>query len=214
MKNKTLLFTRIFLMIILTLPIIYAETETYKVNENVELKFTCTLNNAIPSAAARYNITINYPNGSTYLSNVATTALGNGAFNYATSFPTTGLYKVQMFCVDGVYSFSDEGFYDITSTGIIPISIWNYPVLIILALLGLGLVILGASKGIPWFGFIGSIMFLLLGIYTMIYGFNNVVDMYTRGVAITLLGLGLIFMFSSAWEFFTEDGEGTGAEED
>jgi len=196
----------LILAILLVLPMINAETETYKVNQETNLKFTCTLNNAIPSAAATYNITLSYSNGTTFRTNNLTTALGNGAFSYDVIFPETGVYKVQMFCWDGTYSFSNEGFYDVTPTGIIQTSIFNNSILIFLGLLGLGLVIFGAMKGIPWFGFIGSIMFLLLGIYTMIYGFNNTTDLYTRGVAITFLGMGIIFMFAAGYEWLYSEG--------
>jgi hypothetical protein len=47
-------------------------------------------------------------------------------------------------------------------------------------------------------------MFLLGGIYTMIYGFNNVTNLYTRGVAITLIGIGVAFMISSAYEWVAD----------
>jgi len=201
----------LIMLILLALPLlVLADTETYKINQEIDLKFTCTLNDAIPSAASSYNITINYPNGSTFLDNKNTTALGNGAFNYTTTFTTTGLHKVQMFCWDGAYSFSDEGYYDITPTGIIQTSIFNNPILIFLGILGLGLVIFGAAKGIPWFGFIGSILFLLLGIYTMIYGFNNTTDLYTRGVAITFIGMWIIFMFAAAYEWVYGSGKDEG----
>lgn len=186
--------------------LVIAETETQPVNQNVELKFTCTLNNAIPSAAAKYNITISYPNGTTFINNQETTALGNGAFSYNTYFPLEGLYKVQMFCYDGTYSFSDEGYYNVNPTGRIQNSILNNPLFLILGIIGLVLVIFGAYQGIPWFGFIGSVLFILLGIYTMIYGFDDITNLYTRGVAIVMLGMGFIFMFASAYEWLYADG--------
>jgi hypothetical protein len=105
------------LLLALLLPLILAETEYYKLNDEVNLKFICTLNNAIPSASTDYNITISYPNGTTFINNDNTTALGNGAFEYMTNFTTIGTYKVQMFCYDGTYSFSDEGYYEITGNG-------------------------------------------------------------------------------------------------
>jgi len=114
MKTK---ITILMLAILLVTPLIIAETETYEIDKETNLKFTCTLNNAIPSASTNYNITISYKNGSTFLNNVATTAQGNGAFNYTTTFTELGLYKVQMFCYDGTYSFSEEGYYDITGNG-------------------------------------------------------------------------------------------------
>ena len=93
----------------------------------------------------------------------------------------------------------------VTPSGKIDLSILNNPMIIILGLLGLVLVLFGTWKGIPWFGFIGSILFLLLGIYTMIYGFNNITDLYTQGVAITFIGMGIIFMFSSAYEWLYDN---------
>jgi hypothetical protein len=96
---------------------INAETEIYQVNKNVELKFTCTLNNAIPTSA-NLNVTISYPNGSTYSNNVATTALGNGLFKYNTNFSVLGIYPVTTFCWDGTYSNSNPNDnYEITNTG-------------------------------------------------------------------------------------------------
>lgn len=114
MKNKLLV---LMCVVFLVLPMVIAETETYKIKEETDLKFTCTLNNAIPTASATYNITVSYQNGSVFIDNKATTSQGNGAFNYTTNFTEVGLYKVQMFCIDGAYSFSDEGFYNITGNG-------------------------------------------------------------------------------------------------
>ena len=102
---------------LLALPLIFANTEYYPLNEEIDLKFTCTLNDAIPSASATYNITINYPNGTYFINNQEATLIGSGAFNYTTNFTEIGTYKVQMFCWDGAYSFSNEGFYIITSNG-------------------------------------------------------------------------------------------------
>ena len=121
MKNKTIVYLILAMMvgtiIFAGINLGNAETEIYELNKSIDLKFTCTLNNAIPSAGTDYNITISYPNGSTFLNNVQATALGNGAFNYTTTFTELGLWKVQMFCYDGTYSFSNEGFYEITGNG-------------------------------------------------------------------------------------------------
>jgi hypothetical protein len=194
-----------------------AETELQVVNKNVDLAFTCTLNNAIPTSAS-YNITVYYPttylNGSAFIDNQEATALGNGAFIYQTNFPVPGLYKVQMFCWDGTYSFSDEGWYEVTPTGVTQNSIFNQPLLIILALVGFGLVIFGAAKGNAWFGFMGALMIILLGVYTLIYGFNNTTDLYTRGIGGVFLGLGFIFLFLSAFEFGWGGSLGDGGEEE
>jgi len=107
----------LFLLGIFLLTTVSAEVETVPFNETVSLRYTCTLNNAIPSASTEYNITISYPNGTSFIDNKATTPLGNGAFSYSTLFNPVGLYKVQMFCYDDTYSYSSEGWYDVTPNG-------------------------------------------------------------------------------------------------
>jgi len=107
----------IYLIIGICLISLVSAQEVYQVNQDSELKFTCTLNNEIPSASTEFNITVSYPNGTTLINNKQATAQGSGSFNYTTNFPVLGTYKVQMFCYDGTYSYSDEGTYKITPTG-------------------------------------------------------------------------------------------------
>ena len=90
---------------------------------------------------------------------------------------------------------------NVNPTGRAQTSILDNPMLLILGLLALVLVGMGVYFHTPGFGFIGSIMFLLGGLYTMIYGFNNVTDFYSRGIGITFIGLGFIFMFLAAYEW-------------
>ena len=115
--NKQLIFMLGIITLMMVMPIVFAETENVKVDINTTLKFTCTLNDAIPSNLAKFIITISYPNGTTFINNVTTTPYGSGAFKYNAIFPEVGTYKVQMFCYDGTYSNSKEGFYDITGNG-------------------------------------------------------------------------------------------------
>jgi len=107
----------LILMVLLFAPLIIAEVERYPRNKEVDLKYTCTLNYEIPSDSTEFNITISYPNGTTFINNLGATALGNGAFNYTTTFTEFGTYKVQMFCYDGTYSYSEKDYYEITNEG-------------------------------------------------------------------------------------------------
>jgi len=116
-KNQTIILGFMVLMIVILGSFVSAETETYPYNASITLPFSCTLNNAIPSGSTEYNISITYPNGSMFIKNQQTNAEGNGAFNYTTNFPITGLYKVRSFCYDGTYSYSNEGYYDVTGNG-------------------------------------------------------------------------------------------------
>ncbi|HUS50675.1 MAG TPA: hypothetical protein VMZ91_10950 [Candidatus Paceibacterota bacterium] len=128
----------ILLAIILFIPLIFAETEIYPVNKDIELKFICTSNGEIPSATATFNITVSYPNGTTFIDNKQSTAKGNGAFNYTTYFPILGNYPVQMFCFDGSDSYSNSGNYEITTTGQ-KVSLSN--IIIVLAFLVVGIIL-------------------------------------------------------------------------
>ena len=95
----------------------------YKANQAATQLATATkseiieINNAIPSSSTTYNITLSNPEGNIVKSNNETTSISNGAFTFTYNFTQTGLYKVQMFCVDGENSYSDEGYYEITGNG-------------------------------------------------------------------------------------------------
>lgn len=131
------------------------------------------------------------------------------------NFSTPGQYAYVFQCNNSIVGGYYEHDFMVTPTGVNQYSVLNNAILIILGLFGFGLVIFGTTKGIPWFGFIGSIMFLLVGIYTMIYGFNDTTDMYTQSVALVFIGIGFIFMFLSVFEWLAEEEESwTGGDED
>jgi len=116
MKINYLILAFAFIFLI---GIVSGGTETYQVNTEVNLKLTCTVNNAIPSAGATMNLTIAYPNGTLLVDNKPTTARGSGIFNYTITFPSIGTYYPTLMCVDGSDSNSDSsGVYNITPNGI------------------------------------------------------------------------------------------------
>jgi hypothetical protein len=107
------------LIMLLVLPFILADTETYPVNKDISLPLSCTLNGAIPSNSTNFNISISYPNGTTFINNKQATSLGNGLFSYDINFPILGLYPVQTFCWDGSNTGSNPNdYYDITPNGL------------------------------------------------------------------------------------------------
>jgi len=192
----------IYLMLgmVLLMPLVFAEMTTlgvFKQNTDINLIQIC-------SSCSYNNITsVLYPNSSIVVEDVVMTRTDT-RYNYtlaANYVSVPGTYIVNgVGDLDGettVWSYT----FNVNPTGSTQTSILDNPMLLILGILGLTLVIFGAAKGIPWFGFIGAIMFLLLGVYTMIYGFNNITSLYTRGVSITFIGMGFIFMFASAYEW-------------
>lgn len=120
MKNKLALFILALTLIVSVIPFSLAQ-EVYSAGKPVELKFLCTLNNEVPTAAT-YNFTISYPNGTTFINNKQATSLGQGTFNYTVNFSISGTYKVQSFCYDGTYSYSNTEEIVVTPSGIIATS--------------------------------------------------------------------------------------------
>jgi len=117
------------------------------------------------------------------------------------NFSEVGSYSYLIRCSNvGIGGSASVGF-EITSTGLDPKSILNNSTKIILLTLAIILLIVGGALSFSSIGFIGSILLILVGIYTMIYGLNDVVSLYTQAIALVEIGLGIIFMFISAYEW-------------
>jgi hypothetical protein len=112
-----IIVSMIILGIVMSMVMVQAQTETYQVGRETNLILTCTINNAIPSNSATMNITIAYPNGTIFINNKNATPLGNGVFNYTTTFPIIGTYHPTIICIDGTNSYSASDFYNITGNG-------------------------------------------------------------------------------------------------
>ena len=172
---------------------------TFKQRDTINLVGTCAL-----LGCNQTNITIiTYPNSTTAIQNQQA-SMSNIVFIY--SFVKTdalGTYLVQGVSANNTKTIYWVGDFEVTTTGKEGKSFLLNPILIFLATFSLIFIILGISVKIPALGFIGSILMILAGIYTMIYGFGDVANLYTQGVAIALIGLGFIFMFSSAYEWFS-----------
>lgn len=196
----------IMIALVLVLPIISAEASfIFKQNEQVDLKIPVyDEDNNRADATITCVITIRSPTSTLIIDNQNMTFNSGGIYNYtmdSSDVSALGEYPCSISCEGGtVYGFSTFSF-EITSTGGVQSSVLDNSLLIVFLILGFALVIFGAVMGVAWFGFIGSVMFLMGGVYTMIYGLNSVADMYTRAVAIVILGLGFIFMFLSAYEW-------------
>lgn len=206
MKNNTLnKFNLLLGLIVLLLsapPLISAEMETL----GTVKQYDCITLPQICNNCTYNNITsIIYPNKSLALGQVAMTNSGTEYSYFSCNLTkVTGEYIVNgKGDLDGMTTVWNYNYF-VTPTGTNPSSFLNNPILLILGLMGLALVIFGGIKGIPWFGFIGSIMFLLVGVYTMIFGFDNINNMYTQGSALVFIGMGVIFMILSGYEWMTD----------
>ncbi len=120
-------------------------------------------------------------------------------YNYTlTDTDELGIYKIKTYCGNGTFNGeSIDGRLEVTTTGKDVDSTLTIIILVIAFVLFLiGLVIKNNS-----IGFISGILFLISGIYIMIYGFTYVADMYTRAIALVILGFGMIIILTAGYDW-------------
>jgi hypothetical protein len=128
------------------------------------------------------------------------TATNYYEYNFTTT-NQTGDYVVSGICDEsGVITPWNYDFF-VNPEGITQSSVFNNPIFLILLLLALVFLGFGMALKISAIGFIGSILLLVNGIYVEINGVNSVNNFYTQVIAIVAIGLGLILMFISAYEY-------------
>lgn len=180
----------------------------YKQNTFLDMKVPCVNDGAACSNLANCSLTIQNPDGSQLVKDVLMT--NQGSFhNYTLGSSQTsvlGTYQAQVFCVDsgmnGWQSFS----YDITTTGTAYSSIFQNP--LILSLIGLSIIIFIIAIVLRnlYLSFISGGAFLLTGIYVLINGLGQVSDLYTRGLGMIALGMGIYLSVGSAYDLVEHEG--------
>jgi len=109
------------LMIVFFLSTVFAEPDFYyKQNENIDIKIPCYNEDAICSSSAECNITIIYPNGTTFVNNQEMQNNNpNPNFNYTLlSSDVVGVYSSYVICIDGLESDNTQFEFMINKNGI------------------------------------------------------------------------------------------------
>jgi hypothetical protein len=125
-------------------------------------------------------------------------------YNYTFSDTTLplGIYRNSMYCSDGINSGSEIFYFRINQTG-------DNRTSTLFLILALGSVIVlgfGVLFQNEYIGFIAGGLFIVTGVYVMIYGFADLSDMYTRAIAYVSIGLGLIFEVAAGYKVAEETG--------
>lgn len=198
----------LFLFFLLIIPAVAGET--YRQFSNIDFTEVVRLNGA-PYDTALANITIKDPDNILLIGFEAMTYDSTDkTFNYTLTsdkVTKTGTYSRCITAFASGLNTTECFYFDVTPSGKEQTSILENPFIILFGLMGLALLLFGIWASNPWLGFISSIMFLLGGIYTFIYGFNNEQNLYSQATSISFIGLGVIFMFLSAYEFISKDKE-------
>ena len=183
------------------------DTSTYLANTPIDFKSSCLYNGTYCSNVAVCNITLTYPQGGIYANNLQ---LQNQVSFYNRTLPATnylGFYSGNIVCYDSVagYSGSIPVSFQVTSTG----NTQAGNLTIFLLLLGVSIVVLIISLLLSniYVGFLGGISFILSGMYNNIYGIGIEQNMYTTGIGMLVIGVGVVIFIMCGYQAMNSNGE-------
>lgn len=177
-----------------------AEKQIFKQGDIIDLKVQC-INNGTFCLSGNCFMTLLYPNNTMLLNNVILTNK-NSTYNYTlTSTQTLGDYSGAVTCCDSTNCATNNFPIKITTTG-------NDSWFVIPLFLMLGAFILfGFASYLKneYIGLVSGFLFIIAGMYMMIYGLGIFQDTYTRAIAFITLGIGLMVCFIAVVEMFYTD---------
>lgn len=190
-------------ILVLFLPIVAAAEPdyTFKFGENAYFIASCDVN-GVPCdpSTASCNMTLREPNGTYIVNYQPMTVNYGGDINYTVDnnlLTVIGeLYNGKINCVQGSENKTATFTAMITPTGQNRTS----SLFLILGLASLITLGLGMWLENEYVGFISGALFIVTGVYSMIYGIGNLADLYTRAIAFSSIGLGFIFEIAAGYK--------------
>jgi hypothetical protein len=200
MKRILFILTFIFLISLSLVSFVNAAS-IYKIGDPVNLKVSCKNNGTLCSNSAMCNLTIFYePTGENIIKDVEMTN-SYSYFNY-TIPPRSeiGIYKGTMYCIDNGMGGMTPISYELTSTG----DTRNWLIFLILGIFSVVLLIVGLYSGNEYVLFIAGGAITITGVYSVIYGVGNVMNVYTRILGLITIAIGLLFLIVSSLKAIAE----------
>jgi hypothetical protein len=197
-KEKRVVILLVAILLVLQIYFVLGQTPTlgvFKLNDCIGLKQTC-------SNCSSINITsILFPDSTQQSINGQMTKTGSD-FNYSfCNNSQLGNYIVNgIGDPDGVSTVFAYN-YIVTTTG----NDNNNTIPLFLALGGFIIFIIAIASRNLYIGFISGIIFIVLGIYLMIFGLGSISDFYTQTLSYVALGFGLLIFLSAAYEAINDN---------
>jgi len=176
-------------------------TYNYKINTIVDVRNPCYYNGANCPPPTTCTITVYDPDNAIIINNQQMT-YNTAFFNYTLPYAnySIGSYKADMVCTYSGISGSQRFYLDIGTGG-------NQTLFIILSIGSLLLLLMAFMLKNNYIGFIASTLFILTGLYALIYGVGDLLgNMYTTAIGWIFLGLGIFFMIAAAYSTINEGG--------
>jgi hypothetical protein len=190
------------MFLILAVTTVYADTQIGIIQSLPPVKqYDCVILKQICGTCSYINISsVSYPNSSQAMGQAIMVPNGN---EYDYNFCNTtalGRYIVNGF---GDPSGTKETWaydFQVTTTG----NNNNYAIPLFLGLGAFILLIFAFVLKNNYLGFMTGTLFIILGIYTIVYGLGIMSDFYTNALAYVCLGLGLFIFLASAYSAINE----------
>ena len=197
MENKKVLL--VFILGILLLGSISAITYG-KQYTDINIIETCSVNGFVCPEDFLCNITITDPDENLIVLNEPMTR-NDTVYNYTLILTDTlGGYPYSVDCDNVTQSGREEKVLEVTTTGREPL----VKTTIFLTIVAFLLFVLALYMKNHAMGFVSGILFLMAGVYFMIYGLENVADMYTRAIAVTLIAFGGFVTVVAGYEWLDD----------
>lgn len=166
---------------------------TYKLHNNIDIKNPCYFNGTYCLSTAVCNITVYDPDNLIIVNNRAMT-YQTSYFNYTlpTGNYTIGLYKNDMVCTQSGISGAQTFYFEIITGG----NLGLFIVLAISSVLMLGVAIVMKNE---YVGFVSGALFIMTGLFAIIYGVGNLSNLYTDSIGYVSLGLGIMFLVAAGY---------------
>lgn len=208
--NKQLIMMIVMLLVINGVMFISAQ-QTFQQDQPIDLKIQCIINGTYCSGSAFCNVTIQYPNGTLLVNNKGMT---NQISFYNYSLPSTsnlGNYLCSATCCDAGFCGTDSDCdYSITPTG----DDRGISLFLILIICGFFLFAIDYFVETGYLTFLSGVVFVITGVYSMIYGIGFLSELWTRAIALVSIGVGFIFILGAAYDLVWGEDSGDGGFED
>ena len=178
--------------------------DVFQVNDVVTYNKPCIYNGTWCSGAATCRYTFYDRDNSIRLNNVLAVNVGDNSasiWQYNLTHFDTGLYKVDMVCVDGGLQGTDTLYYEVTGDGR-NTSIGFYAIILIISL---GLIVLGLYMEDPIFALFGSFGLYFVSLYILFNGIAGTKDAVTTwGIGLITLGVAMYVSTRTSYELIVD----------
>jgi len=195
MNNKL----NLLLVVALLLPLVSAADYTFPYSQDANFTISCDVDGAPCGVGTSCYLTLR-DTANNYLLNAQNmTIQSNGDAQYlipGNNLVDIGLYSGKVYCTNTTLDNTVTFTIDVNATGDSR-GQSLFLILAIASLLVMGVAMLAQNE---YIGFVGGALFIVTGIYAMIYGVGNLANTYTRAIGFTSIGLGLMFFIAAAFK--------------